>query len=73
LVEIKSRDGVVKVKWGDQNITLALNNVSVDSSLAAGIATFEIGFHAMNQGFVEATGSVNLPAHEHGWLVTIIV
>ena len=72
LVEFKSRDGVVKANWVDQNITLALNNVSVDSTLAAGVATFEIGFHALDQGFVSATGSVNLPAHEYGWLETII-
>ena len=71
-VEFKSRDGVVNVKWVDQNVTLAFNNMSIDSTLAAGIATFEIDFNALDQGFVEATGSVNLPAHEYGWLETII-
>jgi hypothetical protein len=71
-VELKSRGGEVKIDWGDQAITIALENVSVDSTLAAGIVTFEFGFHAMEQGFVAATGSLNLPAHEYGWLETII-
>ncbi len=72
MIEFKSRDGVVKANFVDQNITLVFNNVSVDSTLAAGIATFDIGFHALEQGFVTASGAVNLPAHEYGWLETII-
>lgn len=72
LVDLKARDGQMKVKWIDQNVTLTFNNVSVDATLAAGIASFELGFHALDQGFVEVAGSLNLPAHEYGWLETII-
>jgi hypothetical protein len=71
-VDLKSRGGQVKIGLGEQGRTVDLKNVSVDSTLAAGVAAFEIRFQAMEQGFVEASGTLNLPAHEYGWLETII-
>jgi len=71
-LDLKARDGQVKTVWDNQDFIVAFSNVSVDSTLAAGIASFEIGFHTLQQGFVEAAGTLNLPVHEHGWLETII-
>lgn len=71
-VDLKARGGQVKIGLGGQGLAVDLNNVSVDATLAVGVAAFAIRFQAMEQGFVEASGTLNLPAHEHGWLETII-
>lgn len=71
-VTLQSRNGQVKMDLGGQDNIVELKKVSVDSTLATGIAVFAVGFQAMEQGFVEAAGTLNLPAHEHGWLETII-
>jgi len=55
-----------------QGKPLAFTNIKVDTSLSSGIAAFEIAFQTADHGFIEAAGSLNLPAHEQGWLETII-
>ncbi len=71
VVALKSRDGGLSVHWKGQDIVIALKNISIDSVIAAGVAEFNIGFQAMDQGFVEASGSLNFPAHMYDWLETI--
>lgn len=70
-IELKIRNGRVNLLWTESGKSVDLTKISADSTLSAGINDFAVSFYTFDQGLVDIAGSLNLPAHEQGWLETV--
>lgn len=72
-VELQIRDGSLQLGQGGPETAVGFRGIKLDADLQGGVINYDLAFRTLReQGIVNASGSLNLPARQYGWLDTLI-